>query len=245
MFRLFMMIIRNLRIIPGAYRKLRRYAKHPNDYSEEKKYRHIQYIFQRAILRGNIDLQVYGLENIPKENGFMLYSNHQGKFDPLPIVATCSKPIGAVLKQELYRIPFIKLLVDCTNSFPMDREDTRQSVKVIQAVIEEIKKGRNYLVFPEGELSRSNQLIDFHSGCFRCAIKTRCPVVPIALIDSFKPFNQKSCKRTQVQIHYLPPIYYEEYKGLNSAGLASLVKARIQQAIDAGLSAENYLDAVG
>ena len=76
MLRLFMMVLRNLRIIPGAYRKLRGYAKHPNDYSEEKKYRHIQYIFQRAILRGNIDLQVYGLENIPKENGFMLYSNH-------------------------------------------------------------------------------------------------------------------------------------------------------------------------
>ena len=245
MFRLFMMILRNLWIIPGAYWKLHRYAKHPNDYSEEKKYRHIQYIFQRAILRGNVELKVYGLENIPKENGFMLYSNHQGKFDLLPIVATCNNPIGAILKQELYRIPFIKLLVDCTFSFMIDRKDTRQSMKAIRSVIEEIKKGRSYLVFPEGELSRSNQLMDFHSGCFRCAIKTRCPVVPIALIDSFKPFDQKGYKKTQVQICYLPPIYYKEYKGLNSGGLAALVKARIQQAIDTGLSAEDNKDGIG
>ena len=235
MLRLFMMVIRNLRILPQAYWKLRRYAKRPNDYSEEKRYRHIQYIFQKAILRGNVDLKVYGLENIPKESGFMLYSNHQGKFDPLAIVATCSKPIRAVLKKELYRIPFIKLLVDCTFSFPMDREDTRQSIIVIQSVIEEVKNGRNYLIFPEGETSKSNQLMDFHSGSFRCAIRTHCPVVPIALIDSFKPFDRRGCKNTQVQIHYLPPIYYEEYKSLTSAGLASLVRERIRCAVGAGL----------
>ena len=73
----------------------------------------------------------------------------------------------------------------------------------------------------------------------------RCPVVPIALIDSFKPFDQKGYKKTQVQICYLPPIYYKEYNGLNSGGLANLVKARIQQAIDAGLSAEDNIDDVG
>jgi len=36
-----------------------------------------------------------------------------------------------------------------------------------------------------------------------------------------------------MQIHYLKPIVYEEYKDLKTVELAALVKARIQQVIDA------------
>ena len=231
--RLLLIIIRNLIIIPREYLKLRRYAKLSNNYTEEERYRYFQTIFQKAIRTGNIDLKVYGQENIPKENGFMLYSNHQGKFDLLAIVLTCDNPIGVVFKKELYRNHFVKLLADSTSSFPIDRENTKQSMSVIRKVIEEIKKGRNYLIFPEGETSKSSKMTDFHTGSFRCAIKTHCPIVPIALIDSFKPFNEKGCRKTQVQIHYLPPIYYNEYKNMTSADLALLVRKRINQTIEA------------
>ena len=47
--------------------------------------KHIQYIFRTAVKSGNIELIVHGQENIPKENGFMIYSNHQGMFDILAI----------------------------------------------------------------------------------------------------------------------------------------------------------------
>ena len=231
--RLLLIIIRNLIIIPQEYLKLRKYANLSNNYTEEERYRYFQTIFQKAVRTGNIDLKVYGQENIPKENGFMLYSNHQGKFDILSIVLTCDNPIGVVFKKELYSNHFVKLLVDSTSSFPIDRENTKQSMSVIRRVIEELKKGRNYLIFPEGETSKSNQMTDFHTGSFRCAIKTHCPIVPIALIDSFKPFNEKGCRKTQVQIHYLPPIYYNEYKNMTSTDLALLVRERINQTIEA------------
>lgn len=69
--RIVLMVIRNFWKVPGAYLKVCRYARHTNEYGEEEKYRHIQYIFRTAIRSGNIDLKVYGQENIPKENGFM------------------------------------------------------------------------------------------------------------------------------------------------------------------------------
>lgn len=232
--RIVTMVLKNFPIVPGAWQKLCRYAKHPEKYSEEEMYRHIQYILKRAVRGGNIDLQVSGTENIPKEGGFMLYANHQGMFDVLAVAATCDIPVGAVLKKELYDIPFLHQVAICTKSFPMDREDVRQSLTVIQSVIREVKAGRNYLIFPEGTRSRNgNQMGQFHSGSFRCATRSKCPIVPVALVDSFKVLDQKGSKPVTVQIHYLKPICWEEYGNLKTTELAALVKERIAQTIEA------------
>lgn len=238
--RIVTMVLKNLPIVPGAWQKLCRYAKHPEKYSEEEMYRHIQYILKRAVRGGNIDLQVSGTENIPKEGGFMLYANHQGMFDVLAVAATCDIPVGAVLKKELYDIPFLHQVAICTRSFPMDREDVRQSLTVIQSVIREVKAGRNYLIFPEGTRSRNgNQMGQFHSGSFRCATRSKCPIVPVALVDSFKVLDQKGSKPVTVQIHYLKPICWEEYGNLKTTELAALVKERIAQTIEAHTGKES------
>ena len=238
--RIVTMVLKNFPIVPGAWQKLCRYAKHPEKYSEEEMYRHIQYILKRAVRGGNIDLQVSGTENISKEGGFMLYANHQGMFDVLAVAATCDIPVGAVLKKELYDIPFLHQVAICTKSFPMDREDVRQSLTVIQSVIREVKAGRNYLIFPEGTRSRNgNQMGQFHSGSFRCATRSKCPIVPVALVDSFKVLDQKGSKPVTVQIHYLKPICWEEYGNLKTTELAALVKERIAQAIEAHTGKES------
>ena len=231
--RIVTMVLKNLWIVPGAWFKLCHYAKNTDKYSREEMFGHIQFILQRAIAGGNIDLKITGLENIPKENGFMLYSNHQGMFDVLAIAGTIPNAIGAVLKKELWDIPFLHQIAICTNSFAMDREDVRQSLTVIQNVTEEVKQGRNYLIFPEGTRSKlGNTMLDFHGGSFRCATKSKCPIVPIALVDCFKVLDQKGSKPVTVQIHYLEPIRYEEYAGMKPAEVAALVKSRIQAKID-------------
>jgi len=57
--------------------------------------------------------------------------------------------------------------------------------------------------------------------------------VPMAFIDSFKVLDQKGSDWVTVQLHYLKPIPYEEYKGLKTVELAELVKARIAKTIEA------------
>ena len=230
--RILTMVLKNLPKVPGAWFKLCKYAKNVDDYPELERWQHIQYVLNLAIRGGNIDLTVTGLENIPTEGGFMMYANHQGMFDVLAIAATCDIPLGAVLKKELYDIPFLHQIALCTKSFAMDREDVRQSLTVIQNVTEEVKKGRNYLIFPEGTRSKlGNQMLDFHGGSFRCATKSKCPVLPVALVDSFKVLDQKGSAPVSVQLHYLQPIPYEEYKDMKPAELAELVRSRIAEKI--------------
>ena len=74
---------------------------------------------------------------------------------------------------------------------------------------------------------------EFHGGSFRAALKAQCPIVPMCYIDSFKVLDQKGSKRVSVQMHYLKPIAYEEYKDLKTTEVAALVKSRIQEVLDA------------
>ena len=232
--RLVMMVLKNLHVAPGAFIKLWRYAAHPERHAEIEMWNHIHYIMQRAVMAGNIDLQVTGLENLPEEDGFMLYANHQGLFDVVAIATTWERPLAAVLKKELGEVPLLKQIRLCTNSFLMDREDVRQSLEVIQNVTKEVQKGRNYLIFPEGTRSKNGNVMgEFHGGSFRCAVKAKCPIVPVALLDSHRVLDEKGSGPVKVQLHYLQPIPYEEIVGMKATEVAALVKQRIQEAIDA------------
>lgn len=232
MLRILLMVFQNFWRVPGAWFKLCHYAKNTEKYPEITKWKHIQYVMKLAVNSGNLQFECHGLENIPKEDGFLLYGNHQGLFDIVAIAATCPNPLAAVMKKELKGVPFVEQIRLCTNSFLMDREDLRQSMTVINNVIKEVKAGRNYLIFPEGTRSRKgNELLEFHNGSFKCALKTKAPVLPVAFINSFKVMDEKGCKPVNVQIHYLKPIYFEEYEGMNTVELASLVRSRIEEVV--------------
>lgn len=230
--RIALMLLRNLWKVPGLYAKLCHYAKHTNEYPEQEKWDHIRKVMSLAVASGNVDLRVTGLENIPVEGGCMLYGNHQGMFDVVAIASTCPRPLSVVYKKELKNTPLLKQIYACTNSFAMDREDVRQSLTVIQNVTKEVIAGRAYVIFPEGTRSRKgNEMLPFHGGSFRCALKAKCPIVPMAFIDSYKVLDEKGSDPVSVYFHYLPPIPYEEFKDLKSTELAELVKERIQDAI--------------
>ena len=232
--RIALMVLRNIFRVPVYLPKLWHYAKHTDNYSYQEKWSLIHKIMGFAVRSGNIDLQVYGKENLPAEDGFLLYGNHQGMFDVLALAADYERPLAAVLKKELANVPLLRQIRECTHSFAMDREDVRQSLTVIKGVTEEVSKGRTFLIFPEGTRSKKGNVMgEFHGGSFKPALKAKCPIVPLCFVDCFKVLDQKGSKSVSVQMHYLKPIAYEEYKDLKTPELAALVKGRIQEVLDA------------
>ena len=121
-------------------------------------------------------------------------------------------------------------------AYMLDREDVRQAMQVIIEVTKQVKKGRNYLIFAEGTRSKKgNQLGTFKGGSFKAASKARCPIVPVALIDSFKPFDTNTIKPVTVQVHFMKPLLYEDYKEMKTTEIAALVEKRIQETINANI----------
>ena len=232
--RIIMMVIRNIFLVPWMWFKLCYHASHVDKYSEEEHYRMLQFITHRANKGGNVTIDAHGLENIPKENGFMFFPNHQGLYDVLALVDVCPKPFSVVAKKEVENVPFLRQVFACMKAYMMDRNDIRQSLQVIVNVTNEVKKGRNYLIFPEGTRSKKgNEMLEFKGGSFKAATKAKCPIVPVALIDSFKPFDTNSIEPVTVHVHFLKPLYYDDYKDMKTNDIAALVKSRIQETIQA------------
>lgn len=203
----------------------------------EESFQVMKKVTKKANHAGRVIVESYGVENLPKEDGFVMFPNHQGMFDVLVFLDSCPRPFAFVIKKEARNIILLKQVADGLGSYAMDREDVRQSMKVINAVTEDVKAGKNFLIFPEGTRSRmGNQLLDFKGGSFKSATKAKCPIVPCALIDSFKPFDENSIRPVTVKLIYLPPMYYEEYKDMKTVEIAAEVKSRIEKAIAEHLS---------
>lgn len=213
--------------------KLCYHSSHVDKFTEEEHFKMLKYIVYRANKGGNVNIEIHGRENIPKENGFMYYPNHQGMYDVLAIVEASTTPFSVVVKKEVRNIPFLKQVLNCMKGYAMDREDIRQSMKVIMNVTKEVKSGRNYLIFPEGTRSKNgNHLLEFKGGSFKAATKAKCPIVPIALRNAFVPFDSDSLKPVTVEVHFLEPILYEEYKDMKTTEIASEVKKRIAMIVE-------------
>lgn len=229
--RIVLMVLRLFYIAPYYVFRIWRYGKKaPHNYEEA--YAYIKKVTKRANRAGRVVIESHGLENLPEEDGFIFYPNHQGLFDGLVFLESCPRPFSYVTKKEARNIILLRQVGDALGAIAMDREDIRQSMQVINQLAEEVKKGRNYLIFAEGTRSKKgNQLLEFKGGSFKCATKAKCPIVPCALIDSFKPFDEKSIKKVTVKLIYLPPLYYEEYKDMKTHEIAEEVKHRIEAEI--------------
>ncbi len=231
--RIIMMVLRNLFYVPYLWTKLCYYAKYTDKISDGKKSKFLKWIVHRANTGGNVIIESSGAEYIPEKESFMLFPNHQGLYDVLALVDTCPRFFSVVMKQELKDIPFIKQVIAIMKGYVIDRDDVRQSMKVIQQVSKEVSEGRNFMIFPEGTRSRNgNQIGEFKGGSFKSATKAKCPIIPVAIIDSYKAFDTHSIQDVIVQVHYLEPMYYEEYKNMKTTEIAEEVANRIRKKIE-------------
>ena len=230
--RILLMVCRNIFIVPWLYLKLCWYASHTNSIPVEKKMALLKTIVGYANRGGNVEIKAYGVENIPSEGSFMFFPNHQGLYDVLAMIETSPIFFSVVVKKELMKIGFLRTVFKIMGAYAIDREDVRQSMKVIQSVSEDVKNGKNFLIFPEGTRSRNgNEIGEFKGGSFKSATKAKCPIVPVALIDTYKAFDTGSAEPLTVQVHFLKPMHYEEYKDMKSTEIAAEVRKRVEATI--------------
>ena len=226
------MVFMNLFWAPIWLFTIHRMGWQEDSHTRQERYDYIARMVKRIIRYGRVNLVIKGQENLPDHDGFIIFPNHQGLFDMLALFASCPRPLSVVIKKEAANWILVKDVLAATRSLSMDREDIKSQVKVISEVGKRVKAGENFVIFAEGHRSRKgNEILEFKSGTFKSATKASCPIVPVALINSFRPFDINSLKRETVEVHYLKPIDLEEYLSMNTAQIAQMVQNRIEEEI--------------
>ena len=205
MLKLFFVIFANFHRAPYIVPKMRYMADHPQKYSEAERYDMMRHCIDLMNKSGKITTEAYGFENLPETGGYIMYPNHQGKYDLLGIITTHDRVLSFVMDKQKSHTMLVREFVD-----------------LVQA--KRLEEG-GY------KFNNKNKVQDFKAGSFKIALKSHVPIIPIALIDSYKVFNSFHFGPVTTQVHYLKPIEYEEYKGMKTKDIAALVKERIEEKI--------------
>ena len=132
-------------------------------------------------------INVIGAENVPKEGGVLICSNHIHNFDPPVVGITSPRPIHFMAKAEIFDVPVLGKIVKGLNAFPVkrgmsDREALRTGLKVL-------KEGNVLGLFPEGTRSKTGEIGKGLAGAGFFALRTDAAVVPCAIIGPYKTFS--------------------------------------------------------
>jgi len=129
-------------------------------------------------------LRRYGHENIPKEGGFIIASNHKSLADP-PLVGSCiRRPVHFMAKRELFRNKIFGWLISQTNAHPIRRGAIDKSA--IDMVEGLLSRNQGVVIFPEGTRARNVDFLDPKPGVGMIARKALVPVVPAYIHGSDK-----------------------------------------------------------
>lgn len=199
--------------------------------------RYAQLAIHRMMKAGHISTQKYGTEYLPEEGGYMMFPNHQGKYDALGIMYAHEKPCSVVIDDAKSHGILVKQFIDLIHGKRLIKDDIRQSVTIIKELAEDTKNGRRFIIFPEGGYYKNHNTVgEFKAGCFKSALKAKVPIIPVALIDSYKVFGEWSLRPVVTQVHFLKAIPYDEYKNMSTAEIANMVRDRIMNTIQEVLS---------
>lgn len=241
MFKLFFVIFMNFYHAPYYITKMRYVANHPEKYSAEKRYALANRAINVMKHTGRITTKVFGLENLPKEGGYIMYPNHQGKYDVLGIINSHEKPCTFVMDIEKSHTMLTREFIDLVQGKRLEKDNPRHGIVIINEVANEVAAGKKYILFPEGgyKFNNRNRVSEFKAGSFKIALKSKAPIVPVALINSYKVFNSFHIGPITTYVHYLTPILYDEYKGMKTKEIADMVKAKIEEKIEEQLQILN------
>ncbi|MDP9752092.1 lysophospholipid acyltransferase family protein [Thermoanaerobacter pentosaceus] len=150
---------------------------------------YIAKIIVRTIIKVIFKIEIKGLENIPKKGPVIICSNHISFLDPPVIGALLNRRIYFMAKEELFKNPFLKLLLGTgLGAFPVKRGTA--DLSAIKTALTYLKKGKAIGIFPEGTRSKTGQLQKAEPGVAMLAIKGNAPVVPIAIKGRYGLFSK-------------------------------------------------------
>ncbi len=176
---------------------------------------------------------VEGRENLPK-GAFILAPKHQSFWDVIAFLPHIPDPLF-ILKRELTWIPFFGWYILKMRMVPVNRGQKGRALKqVAVATREEMKHGRQLIIYPEGTRRAPGDTPLYKWGIAELYDQLQMPVVPVAhAAGLFWPRRKFLRYPGTIRARFMPPIP----PGLSKEEFMRRLVAETEAACDAALIA--------
>jgi len=177
-------------------------------------------------------LSVEGRERVPKTGGVLLVANHASALDPPPLGFASPRPVHFMAKAELFEIPVLSWAISRLHAFPVRRGAADRSA--VRTAIEVLHRGEVVGIFPEGTRTQTGELLPPQRGAGLIALRAGVPVVPVALIGTFRPlrFERGIPRINRFIVRFGEPIDLSEHRDGESKEAVERINQRMMQEIE-------------
>lgn len=186
--------------------------------SKSKLFQTAAHLWTRFLaLFSGIPVKVSGLENIPRDKAVLFAANHQGFADIVAVLAYLPVGFRFVIKKELFKIPVFAWVLKNAGYLSVERRSILSSHHIAIKIADIIKNGESVLIFPEGTRTKTGKLGQFRRGSLVPALKSKAPIIPIAISGSFNilPPGSWILNPHPVKLSLGKPLYIESEADYN------------------------------
>ena len=192
---------------------------------------------------------VRGAENIPKQGGAIIASNHLSFVDSIFLPLKIRRPVTFLAKSDYFtgkgvKGALIRWFFKSTGQLPIDRSGGKASEDSLNTGLGVLERGLLLGIYPEGTRSPNAKLYRGRTGIARMALEAQVPVIPVAMIDTEKvqPIGSKYPKIHRVGVVIGEPLDFSRFAGME--GERAVLRAVADQIIYSihRLSNQDYED---
>ena len=180
-----------------------------------------------------VRVRVTGLERLEPGQAYIFTPNHQSFIEVPLFVTYLGRNPAYLAKKEVFKYPIFGLGIRLMGVIPVDRSNSQLAVESARQATENLKRGKSYVVYPEGTRSRDGRLLPFKKGAFMMAIDAGVPIVPVTVSGASRimPKGQIKVHPSTVQLTVHEPISTEGYSKENLGELIDMTRSKIFSAL--------------
>lgn len=157
----------------------------------------------------NLRYELRGLENVPKQGGYIIACKHQSAWDTVIFLMLLKAPCY-ILKKELLKLPLFGKYLSALGMIAIDRSAGMSALKsMTEQTKNRTNEGRPVIIFPEGTRTAPGQIVHYQPGIAMLYTSTaiNVPIIPAALNSGvFWHKNQFVIPQGVIVLQYLKPI---------------------------------------
>ncbi|MET0854777.1 MAG: lysophospholipid acyltransferase family protein [Microterricola sp.] len=184
------------------------------------------YWIMKHIVVGPILLAIFrpwviGLENVPKNGGAILASNHLSFIDSIFLPLVVERRMAFLAKSEYFTGKGLKgwatkFFFTATGQLPIDRSGGKASEASLNTGLAVLGRGELLGIYPEGTRSPDAKMYRGRTGVARMVLEAGVPIVPVAMIDTEKvmPIGKRLPKIRRIGIIIGEPLDFSRFEGM-------------------------------